>query len=292
MDHIICINENSFPAADNLTASSLFLDALHGALELQGIGERFAFYLDADNGCLLDFEIASSFSFDNFLDHIGDADIRSFIYEVEDKSPAIDYLTEGQLEEVTEFTYYMAEHAADKKPEVYGISSVLGGYLLSIKTEERWFGEKIVVSRLDSDNKYIEDDLEVKNLSCYEHGIHYSDLASKLDIEKLLEEHEYTKDFVNWFYSLNSLNQWHVYQKIKLACARTFSGGRPLIDTLDDADGLKEIRIKTPENAIRVLFKSYKENKQAILFGFTKKANREGYSEAIEKANELYGSLS
>ncbi|MEL4439218.1 type II toxin-antitoxin system RelE/ParE family toxin [Shewanella algae] len=291
MDHIVCINENSFPAPDKLTANDLFLDAIHGALELYEIGDRYAFYLDVSSGSLLDFEIFPDYSIDDFLSEVDDADISTFIYEVEDKSPAIDHLTEGQLDEVTEFTYYMADFAADKKPEVFAIACVLGAYLLSIKSENRWCDSKIEVSRLDANSQFVEGTIDIKNLSCYEHGAFYSELLSKLDVRSVLDDHLCTDEFVGWFDSLNSLNKWSVYQKMKLACSRSFGGGRPLIDTLDDADGLKEIRIKTPQNAIRVLFKNHRDDKQAILIGFTKKANNEGYDDAIKKANELYKAL-
>jgi hypothetical protein len=61
-----------------------------------------------------------------------------------------------------------------------------------------------------------------------------------------------------------------------------------LFDNLENADGLREIRISAyPGGAIRILFKALANSRQAILVGFIKKNDNEGYSVNIDKANEL-----
>ena len=64
---------------------------------------------------------------------------------------------------------------------------------------------------------------------------------------------------------------------------------KKLFKNLKNASGIREIRMNAyPGGALRILFKHYKDNLQAILIGFIKKNNSECYDTAIALAEERF----
>ena len=78
-----------------------------------------------------------------------------------------------------------------------------------------------------------------------------------------------------------------IYDKLLLADMKKFQGGKPLFDTLNDADGLREMRFSAVQGgAVRILFGALSGQKYGILVGFIKKSDDEGYTSAIKLAKK------
>lgn len=292
MDHVICINKNSFPAHNINSGTELFDDAIQGVLELQSGSDRFFFYLDSNNGGLQELKIAEGLTYGNFIDNCKDEDLKLFLYEVEDKSPALDYLTDSQIEEITEYNFYVDGEPIHEFLDVFGLAWVVSGILLSLNTGQCWQSSEINIARSDENGIKINELLTLKNISSKVHGVTHFNFFNEVDIVQLVAPHTLSANIQEWYSDLIQENKIRVIDKLKLACARDFQGGMPLFKTLDDSDGIREIRFNAYSGgAIRIFFKKLEAKKQAILFGFIKKSNTEGYKTAQEQSNKIYSDL-
>lgn len=158
MDLAICINTNSLPAATAEQGKELMKEALAGVLQLIDTGnERVHFYYDSHNQELLDLELAENYSYEDFIGDCDDVDLQTFLYEVEDKSPALNGLTEEQFTEVSEYDLYVPNQPFDAQRDIYSLALVLDGYLLSLATAERWDGLEIRANKLGDHGQYVDD---------------------------------------------------------------------------------------------------------------------------------------
>lgn len=291
MDHIICINQNSFPASNSQLGQELLEDALQGALELQEGSDRFFFYLDSNGESLYDFNIAENYTYEQFCEDC-DVDMAVFLSEVEDKSPALDNLSDDQLEEMSSYSFYVKDRGVDRFPDVYALAWAVSGYLLSINTNQCWNPLEIDIARVDSSGGYIDEDLKLKNISTFDHGVNHFNQLHEIDIVQLLDPHFVTESLILWFEKLSAENRSRVVDKLRLACGKEFQGGEPLFKTLNGGDGLREIRFSAyAGGAIRILFKHMHDSKQALLVGFIKYSNSGGYEQAIIEAKDSFSKL-
>ncbi len=67
MEHVICINTNSFPALTAEHGHSLLLDAIYGVLELNVDNDKFVFCLDSNGGTLSDLVISEGYHYSDFV---------------------------------------------------------------------------------------------------------------------------------------------------------------------------------------------------------------------------------
>ncbi|EKF9796093.1 type II toxin-antitoxin system RelE/ParE family toxin [Vibrio cholerae] len=292
MDQIICINTNSFPANCIESARELFSDAIQGVLELQNGNDRFLFYLDCNKGTLHDLEIAVGYTFGDFINNSDDPDLAAFLLEIEDKSPAIDSLSEEQLDEITQYSFYVPGEAVDSNTDVFGLTWTLSGYLLSLNTQARWNVHEVRICRADGEGLYVNEVLSLKNIATAEHGrTHFTHLGN-LEINQIANGHIVSPSLTEWYSQQTKENQVRVAQKLELACQRDFCGGKPLFDNLHGDGGYREIRFSAYSGgAIRIIFKQHVKNVQALLCGFIKKSNNEGYEQALRLAEQEYTAL-
>ena len=291
MDHIICVNKNSFPAENKDTGIALFNEALQGVLQLQKGQDRFLFYLDSNNGDLSDFLIAPELCYEDFIDECEDQDLALFLAEVEDKSPALDYLTDEQIEEMASYEFYIHDQPMDAYPDVYGLAWEVTGYLLSLDKDGRWSNSEIPVSRIDATGRYVDDIFYLKNIANEDHGVeHASELfTDNISLSEISHPHLVSDILSSWFIEQTEENKLRIVSKVRLACSRNFQGSKPLFETLTNGNGLREIRIPAyAGGAIRILFKQHHESIYALLVGFIKFSNSEGYSQAMRTANQKY----
>ncbi|HZK24000.1 MAG TPA: hypothetical protein VFC74_01285, partial [Oscillospiraceae bacterium] len=170
MDLAICINTNSLPADTVERGKELMKDALAGVLQLIDSGnERVHFYYDSNNEELFDLQLADNYSYEDFVADCGDVDLQAFLYEVEDKSPALDALTEAQLEEVSEYDLYIPNQPLDAQRDIYSLAWVLDGYLLSLATTERWECFEVRANKQGNQGQYVDDFLLLKNIANESH---------------------------------------------------------------------------------------------------------------------------
>ncbi|MFJ4542565.1 type II toxin-antitoxin system RelE/ParE family toxin [Pseudomonas sp. NPDC088885] len=294
MEHLVCLNTNSFPANTPAEGYALFEDALQGLLQLNGGADRFTLYVDSNIKDFSDFLIGESFTYQDFLIRLADEnehDMLLFLTEVDDKTPALDHLEEEVFNQLAEYTFYIPGQATAQYPDVLSLAFFTNATMLSINTAESWNFSKIPLART-SDGSFTDETLSVNNISSEQHGKELLELFRNIDIFAICGNHHVTEYFHDWFIKLTDENKHRVAEKMKLAVEREFKGGRPLIDTLNDAEGLKEIRFSAHAGgAIRVLFKALNAPKHAVLVGFIKKRNDEGYKYNIDKAKELLKSI-
>ncbi len=289
MDLSFCINVNSFPANSKEKAKELFNDSLKGVLNLVEGGERVTFYLETrENKRLLDLELADGYSYESFLYECEDFDLKAFLFELEDKSPALDTLSEEQQNELMGVQCY-ADGREVGDDDLYALAWVLECYILSLATEECWESEEIKINTVEDDGRY-GSSFYIKNISCEHHGVlHFNDYLRKneVDIDKLLYPHKATSGFNSWFYSQNSQNKNIIINKIEMAKKLNFQGGEPLFKTL--REGIREIRMFAfSGGAIRIFFKKIKDFDQLIILGFVKYSDNEGYDKNIPNAVSLF----
>ncbi|QPN43701.1 type II toxin-antitoxin system RelE/ParE family toxin [Priestia aryabhattai] len=294
MEHLVCLNTNSFPAKTPAEGYTLFEEALQGLLQLNGGGDRFTLYIDGTVKHFSDFLIAESFTYGDFLTQLGEEnehDMLLFLTEIDDKTPALDHLEEDIFNQLADYSFYIPGYATSQFPDVLSLAFFTNATMLSINTGEPWNLSKIPLART-TDGSFTAETLSVKNISSEQHGAEFFELLRNIDIIAICGNHHVTTDFHEWFNGLKEENRQRVADKMRLAVEREFKGGKPLFDTLIDAEGLREIRFSAHAGgAIRVLFKALSDSKQAVLVGFIKKNDGEGYKYNIARANELLESI-
>lgn len=292
MDHIVCLNEVSFSVDDSNLASQLFSDSIQGVLELNRGNDRFILYFDSNGLRLHDFELATGFTYHDYLqilEQTGEIDLLLFLTEFVDKSPALNFISEEELDEACSYNFYMPGCAAcDSESDLFGLAWATSATLLSIKSDDRWGDRKLQIARTDA-GEFIEEELWIENIACSEHGIQIEAERCNEDVAKICSGHVVSDEFLRWYESLSKENKSRTVSKLKLSCARSFDGGKPLFDNLNNASGMREIRFSAyPGGAIRILFKAKDDAIQHILVGFIKKGDDEGYDVNIPRANEIY----
>lgn len=86
-------------------------------------------------------------------------------------------------------------------------------------------------------------------------------------------------------------NRHRVREKLQLSHQRAFQGGKPLFESLAGTSGFREIRFHAfAGGAIRILFKTHGDQ-CAILTGFIKKSDNDGYAEHIPIAEQEWLNL-
>jgi len=292
----LCLNPNSFPAASAEQAYQLFEDSWQGVLALYQSGDRYLLYLDTlSNDNLYDFCLAESFTYDDFLNLLmmrGERDLYSFLTQLEDKSPALDHLDAETLDDIASYSFYMPDHPVPKHADTFSLAYFLDAILLSINTTPQWANHQVTIARVADDGRYIDEKLALHHIATQTHGLQLFQQFSQDDIKAVCAQAVMTAEFVTWYQELIAENKRRVLDKCKLACERHFQGAKPLFDSLTNSDGIREIRFSAYSGgAIRILFKAMSDTKHAILLGFIKKSNSEGYDENIPKAEKLFRQL-
>jgi hypothetical protein len=296
VDISLCLNPNSFPAASAEQAYQLFEDSWQGVLALYQSGDRYLLYLDTlSNDNLYDFCLAESFTYDDFLNRLmmrGERDLYSFLTQLEDKSPALDHLDAETLDDIASYSFYMPDHPVPKHADTFSLAYFLDAILLSINTTPQWANHQVTIARVADDGRYIDEKLALHHIATRTHGQQLFQQFSQDDIKAVCAHAVMTAEFVTWYQALIAENKRRVLDKCKLACERHFQGAKPLFDSLTNSDGIREIRFSAYSGgAIRILFKAMSDTKHAILLGFIKKSNSEGYDENIPKAEKLFREL-
>ncbi len=302
MDHSICLNSLSLPARNAGKAYDMLLDACHGMLELGEAGEDrfFLYYDDNQNNRLLDCVLAGNYTYNSFLKALeerNEFDLLMFLLEIEDKSPALDWILkerEDIFDELCSYNFYLPESGSNECMDTLGMAWLLDACLLSLPTKNIWDASQVSIARFAEGN-HQPDIYILNNIARYEHGRELRferERLSEQTLDQICAQCRFTDIFMKWYDDLDNDNRHRVQSKLRVASERGFQGGEPLFKTLSDADGMREIRFSAfPGGAMRVLFGSLPDHNQAILVGFIKKSDSEGYKTNIQRAKSLWEQL-
>lgn len=293
MDHLICLNDNSFPAENKNDAISLFTEAIYGLLEVNTGSDRFILYIDKINS-LRDLVISENFTFNNYLQELenrNEIDLLSFLTELEDKCPMLDHLNEEVFEQAAGYSFYIPDSPFPHNPDILSIAYFLNAILLSIETSNLWYSQTLKIIRT-TNGRFLSEYLELNNISNTDHGKFHFKRLHELKIEDSSDKCIFSDEFKSWFSQQSQENKVRIFQKLELAHNKEFNGGEPLFSSLNNAFGMREIRFSAyPGGAIRILFKAARNAQQIILIGFIKKSNAEGYEQNINEAKEILEKL-
>ncbi len=286
MEHNFVFNTLSFPAASKEEAYRLLLDSAKGMLAVRSNKDRIAIYSDDRDNC----PIAPDYYYRDFISQLGEQhedDLQLSLMEIDDKTPMLDCLSDELFNEIASSTFYFPNEAYDGSVDVLAMAWHLDATLLSIATINKWRENEVEFAQF-SEGQPPTGRSYLRNISCEEHGnfIRQQYLAeAETPLEKLFPRCLFSQDFLAWVHQLPNDVLKRVVNKITLADAKQFQGGEPLFKTLHNADGIREIRFSAVQGgAVRILFRVLLGNQSAILFGFIKKSDNEGYDEAIESA--------
>lgn len=286
MDHNFVLNKYSFPALDANEGFELMLDAVNGMIAVIADGDRCSLLSDGFNKCIL----APHFTYQNFLDNLNhkDPDLLSALLEFDDKSPVIDILSDEEIDEIASKSYYFYDEAFTHSIDELAFAWQFDATLLSIATCEKWEKDEVSFAMYIANAPRTEPSY-LRNISTKKHGLMLReryDLSHTKSLIECFPECLFSQDFIDWENNLATDLKNRVRIKLSLANEKKFQGGEPLFKTLNNQDGIREIRFGAVQGgAIRILFNTI-NNKYAVLVGFLKKSNDEGYDVAIKKAKE------
>lgn len=291
MHNNFVLNHLSLPAADKDLAHTMLLNTMRGMLAYGEYGDSFSIYSDGKNK-IFDFEISPGYKYEDFvfsLEDIGEEDLQLALLEISDKTPMLDFLNAEQFDAISESAFYFPDEAYSTTIDILGVAWELDAVLLSLNTSAKWSESEVRFAKYSTEPmlgfSYID------NISKKEHGISFNEERKSLTEKTFAESFpicKFSDAFLDWHSGLAELLKIRVKEKISLAVGKNFSGGKPLFDSLSDADGMREIRFSNIEGgAVRIIFKDTSDKKHAILCGFIKKSNAEGYDQAIIDARKI-----
>ena len=289
MDYSLFFNHLSLLAASEEEAYLLLNNSFQGVLNLNKSGDRFFLYFDGES--LDDCKLSENFTYGDFKNKLSDDDreLRLFIYQMEDKSPMIDNLSEQLTEELSQISSYFPNRPYDDNLDIFTIAWLQQGIMLSLATKDFWNTPiiKFLASKEKTD-KPIQ--YEVYNISQEEHA--------KFILEKKFFDYcsdtIFTDNFKSWYEESKQEDKNKIKGIITHCYNNEFILGRPIIDTIKNSSfsNMKEIRVGNPHGQrgkIRILFAMTPNKQPAILHGFIKHSN--DYTEHIEKADKLFKDL-
>jgi phage-related protein len=293
MDHNFVLNAMSFPAADASEGYSLLYSTLKGMLAVGGQEDRFALYCD-NIPDLKNLSVAQGYTYSDFLDALvsdKEEDLLVALMEIDDKTPMLDHLSEADFEKIASTSFYFPDEGYEKSVDIIAVAWRLAAVLLSIPTSEKWRQTEIPFAQFTAGQtpgaaSYL------RNVACESHGrtlrLQHEEQQRK-PLQELYPNCKFSADFVEWVDGLVHDLKAKVNDKFALAYSKEFQGGEPLFKTLNNADGMREIRFDAVQGgAVRILFGGLNDGKQAVLIGFVKKSNSEGYAEAIKTGARLW----
>lgn len=293
MDHNFVFNTLSLPASDANVAYRLLLDTAKGMLAVGSGNDRYAIFSDNLRSC----EVAPNFTYSDFLSQLAEQneiDLQLALLEIDDKTPMFDFISAGIFDEIASSAFYFPDEPYTTSIDILAVAWHLDATLFSIATAEKWRTTEIEFAEF-VDGVPSTGTSHLRNISCEEHGNvlrHQYESESSLALNEMFPNCQFSDDFLGWHNTLPTDLYSRVNNKFALAEAKKFQGGKPLFETLTDADGLREMRFSAVQGgAVRILFGALPEKRQAILVGFIKKSNTEGYVEAISSAKKIWAEM-
>jgi hypothetical protein len=297
VDHRFVWNSASFSSATDANAIPLLRDALAGLIEIPGEGETASLYF-SEADILLNRRISPGKSVQDFLDHLSannDVDLYSAFMEIQDKADAIAELDDVAFLALAENAFYFTDLGYSGSEDFLTLAVHLDAVLFGVQSSEFWQDRELKYSIYPAPENNAQP-LIIFSVASLLHGQalkkeHLESLET-IGLSSLLPNCWISDYLIKWFEGISEENKAIVRRKLSLAHGRGFQGGKPLFETLNDADGMREVRFNAISGgAIRILFGSIPDGKQALFVGWIKKSKGDGYVENIQIASELWASL-
>lgn len=296
MNFNFVLNTLSLPASNPEQAYNLMFDAIQGMFALSSGNDRFALYSSALDDNLIDSLLSDDYSYNDFLDQLleeGENDIHMALLDIEDKTPTFNAI-QNQIDSIANSAYFFPDRPYTGSVDLLAIAWNLDAYLLSSATSDRWRSLKITFSQYTPESPPAKELPYIYNISCEAHGEElFSIFNPQIPFEQFFENCQFSNIFLDWLNKLHPSLQQRIKNKFHLATDKQFQGGEPLFKTLENANGIREMRFNAIEGgAVRILFKQLSDQRFYILYGFIKKSDNEGYDFAIQKSTELLQKIS
>lgn len=291
MNYDFFFNDNSkFTSEFNYDMVPIIVEAFHGLVNIgEVLGDTYTLYADNVNN-LMDILLAENYKLQDFFDLCINEypEIAHFLTEIMDKSPFIDYISEGDFETLTTDTYYIEGETIDNIIPL-AFSGLFNIYLFSLNTKKIWSESEIIVSKLDEKFQYGSEKLNVQNISSNINSDYFKQLLYAVDIEKIGENLVVEPCVLNWFNDLIKENKKIIFSKLKFAYQYDFKVSSNLIKPLStEYQGqlkvFHEVMIDSISGGtMRILYKKI-ENKIYLLTAWLKKSDLEGYDKHMKIA--------
>jgi hypothetical protein len=247
---------------------------------------------------LLTRKISPNYNISDFIDHlegVGESDLALVLLEIEDKADSISSLSDDTILDFSNASYFFTQLGYTGSIDYIALAVHIDGVLFGVESQSCWASHEVEFSIYPSQHNNARPSI-IYTISSQQSGIrlrsHYDLLGSIIPLEDLLPNCRITDNFRDWLGELTNENESIVRKKLKLAHERGFQGGKPLFDTLDDGDGMREVRFNAyGGGAIRILFAALPNEIFALLVGFIKKSDNEGYTENIKIGKTLWKQL-
>lgn len=295
--HQFIWNTASFSDATDANVYCLFEEALRGLVQIPAAGETAELYCD-DATPLLKRQISPSRSVGDFVAHLeatGEQDLAMILAEIDDKANAVYSLPFERLDHLAKSSYYFNSLPYSTSIDYLALAADLDGVLFSVASAKHWESHEVEVGRVLDEKAAGEPGfiLSVCNIATAKRILDLVSPASEtVSLDDLVPGCVISKELLEWFDRLDLENQRISRRKLSLAHGRKFQGGEPLFKTLNGGEGMREVRYKAfPGGAARILFGALENGKIALLRGFIKKSDNEGYTENVPAAAKTWSSL-
>jgi hypothetical protein len=269
MKYEFCLNPLSLPAENSDKADAFLNDIFIGIAGLYNHKNTVTLY---SNEKLNNTEIADSYTYKDYkikLIQEGDKDLAEFVFEIEDRSPFLEIVSDMIIEELTQYEMDVFEIPANAAEyDILKFACLHEAVLISLPTNPIWQKEIIPV-KLRNTKTYHTNEIDVLNIF----DQHVSHLYSKADWKAELPNIVFSGKFEKWYKDLHEKNQLHVTNLIKRAHKLNFTGTIEQTKKIQGSNkNIWEWRGGCPafgKGRIRILYKPEGE-KYYILLGFIK----------------------
>jgi hypothetical protein len=296
MNYELCLNSLSLPAGTEEKARE-YLDALfQGIAAISSRDKSVARFMLYSDGSLDDIEMAAGYPYAKYKTFVlasGNIDLAGFIFEIEDKSPFIDFASEIELLKLTNYEMKIFDTPLQNDySDIIKFAYIKDACLLSFPTSDLWKNHYIpvTITRLDehtvNEREYSKDILNIFNNDTGNIPVY--------NWKDELENNVIFSDFFDdWFNALSEKNKALVAGLVKRADKLGFRGTiEQAKEIKGSAMGIWEWRGGRPgigSGRIRVLYKSSRGN-HYVLCGFIK-TSKDDYQMEIRNAESAFKQL-
>jgi hypothetical protein len=290
MTYEFCLNPLSLPADTPDNANNFLKDIFTGIAGLPLANSVISLYSDKE---LDKTEISPGWTYYNFKYSLIDArelDLANFVFELEDKSPFLEFIRDEEFLKLTEYDMKLFNTIPmdGNEYDIIKFACLHDAILISLPTSMQWEKDTLPVS-MTNISTYEFDEVNLLNVF----GVPVGHLVPRYDWKKELSEKVvFSLQFDEWYKNLYEKNQFRVANLLKRANAMNFNGTDKQTRAIEGSSkAIREWRGGCPcsgSGRIRVFYKT-EGDKTYILYGFIKTSDN--YEAEIRAAETAFDEL-